>query len=142
MEEFSVSEKFRLEVHWKKAIYEQEGIAKLIGCYLSGPVISEVAEMNQEDTMRLDFSNQYLIFVPYFYIATLYWKGVRVSQDRIYLDNVILTNENLNAVPKLNKNDFIVIDTKDHEDEKHQRSLVYPSYLVKADGEKFDFRSK
>jgi hypothetical protein len=142
MKEFSISEKFRLEIHWNKSIYDQEGIAKLYGCYLSGPVIKEVAQMNEEDRMKLDFSNQYLVFVPYFYIATLYWKGIRRVSDKIHLDNVLLTNDNLNAVPKLNDNDYIVIDTKDHEDEKHQYSLVYPSYLIRFDGEKYDFRGK
>jgi len=142
MKEFSISEKFRLEIHWSRSIYDREGIAKLDGCYLSGPVIKEVAQMNEEDRMKLDFSNQYLVFVPYFYIATLYWKGIRRVSDKIHLDNVLLTNDNLNAVPKLNDNDYIVIDTKDHEDEKHQYSLVYPSYLIRFDGEKYDFRGK
>lgn len=142
MEEFSISEKYRLEIHWTKAIYEQEGIAKLLGCYFGGPVIKEVGAMNQEDMMKLDFGDQYIVFVPYFYIATLSWKGVRRIEDRIYLDNVLLTNDNVNSVPKLNDNDYIVIDTKDHEDDKHQYSLVYPSYLIRFDGEKYDFRGK
>lgn len=142
MEEFSISEKFKLEIRWNKIVYEQEGMAKLIGCCLSGPVIKEVAEMNQEDAMKLDFGNQYLVFVPYFYIATLYWKGMRRSEDKIYLDNVLLTNDNVNSVPKLGDNDYIVVDTEGHEDEKHQFSLVYPSYLIRFDGEKYDFRGK
>jgi len=142
MEEFSVSEKFRLEIHWSRSVYEQEGIAKLLGCHLSGPVIKEVAQMNEEDTMRLDFGNQYSIFVPYFYIATLSWKGIKRVANKIYLYNVLLTNDNVNSVPKLSGSDYIIIDTKDHEDYKHQYSLVYPSYLIKFDGEKYDFRGK
>jgi hypothetical protein len=142
MKEFHITERFKLEIRWDKVIYDRDGAAELIGCYFGGPVIKEVADIAEEDRMKLDFSNQYLVFIPYFYIATLHWKGIRRVLDKIYLYNVLLTNDNLNVVPKLNNNDYIVVDTENHEDEKHQYYLVYPSYLIRFDGEKYDFRGK
>jgi hypothetical protein len=140
--EFSVSERFRLEIHWKKVIYNQEGIAEFTGCYLSGPVIKEVAEMNQKDVIALDFGNQYVVFTPNYYVARLSWEGVRHTPHRIYLDNAILKNKFLNSVPNLNYNDYIIVDTKNHEDDKHQYHLSYPAYLIKFGGELYNFGVK
>jgi len=137
--EFSVSEKFRLEIRWQKVIYNQEGIAEFAGCYLSGPVLKEVAEMEQKDSIALDFGTQYAVFVPNYYVAKLSWEGARHTPNKIYLDNAILKNRYLNSVPKLNDNDYILVDTKNHEDEKHQYYLSYISYLVKSDGELHNF---
>jgi len=69
MEEFSISEKYRLEVHWEKVIYSHDSIAMLEGCQLSGPVLAEITEMEQEDSIALDFTNQYMVFVPNYYVG-------------------------------------------------------------------------
>ena len=135
-----LGEKYKLEVHWSKAVYDQEDTAKLEGCYLSGPVIKEVAEMNQKDVIALDFGNQYVVFVPNYYVAKLSWEGVRHTPSKIYLDNAILKSKFLNSVPNLNDNDYIIVDTKNHEDEKHQYHLSYPAYLIKFEGEVYNFR--
>lgn len=139
MKEFSISERFRLEIHWRNVIYEQEGIARLEDCYLSGPVIKEVAQMSGNDFMDLDFTNQYLVIIPSYYIARFSWGDVRHTPDNIFLSDVVLKNKYVNSVPKLNNDDYIVIDTADHEDEKHAFSLVYVSYLLNSDGQLYNF---
>jgi hypothetical protein len=136
---FRIAEKYILEIHWDKVIYEQEDMAKLYNCYLSGPVLKEVTRMNEKDFMDLDFGHQYVVFINHYYIAKFSWEGVRRTPDRIFLNNVLLTNKNVNAVPKLNNDDYILIDTKDHVDRKHQYTLTYPSYLIRFDGDKYDF---
>ena len=137
---FRISEKYRLEIYWRKAIYEQEGLAELKGCYLAGPALKEVEEINKEDHIDLDFTKQYVVFVPSYYVARLSWKGVKYTPERIYLDNVTLNNKHVNSVPKLEDSDLIVVDTKNHEDEKHEHHLTYPSYLISSDGELYKFR--
>jgi len=139
--EFSVSERFRLELHWSKATYNIDQMALLDGCYFSGPVLKEVWQLNQEDYIDLDFAAQYIIFVDFYYIARLSWKGVSHTPEKIFLSNVVLRNLNLNAVPKLGDEDYIVIDTQSHEDLKHLYTLIYPSYLIRKDGTIYDFRS-
>ncbi|MHA2218193.1 MAG: hypothetical protein ACXACY_19830 [Candidatus Hodarchaeales archaeon] len=136
---FRISEKYRLEIHWDKVIYTQDGVAKLRGCYLSGPVIGEISEMVPKDAIDLDFFNQYILFVKSYYIASLAWEGIKHDTNKIYLHNATLINKKVNAVPKLNHDDYIVIDTKGHEDEKHQYNLTYPSFLVKSTGELYNF---
>jgi len=137
---FSISDKYRLELHWNKVMYKVDQEAILEGCYFSGPVLGEVWQLQQDDYIDLDFGGQYIIFVDFYYIARLSWKGVEYKADRILLSNVVLKNNNLNVIPKLNDDDYIVIDTQNHEDERHLYNLVYPSYLLKYNGELYDFR--
>lgn len=139
MKEFNISERFRLEIHWDKASYNTDGEVYLEGCYLSGPVLREVASMNDEDNIKLDFVKQYVIFIKSFYITALSWTGVKRITNKIYLDNVTLSHSNLNVLPKLKNRDYIIVDTKNHEDEKHNYNMNYTSYLAKEDGTLYDF---
>lgn len=136
-----LGEKYRLEIHWKKVKYEVDQIALIEGCYLSGPVLKEAVKLNDQDFIDLDFVNQYLVFVDNYYIARLSWNSVEYRSEKILLLGVKLENKNLNAVPKLNKHDYIIIDTKDHEEEIHMYHFVYPAYLIRKDGTFYDFRS-
>jgi hypothetical protein len=134
-----LGEKYKLEIHWEKVNYERKDVANIQGCYLSGPVLKEVEQLNEEDFIKLDFANQYIIFVKNYYIAKLSWWGVKYTPEKIFLYNAKLENMNINVVPKLRNNDYIVIDTKNHEDEKHQYNMTYTSYLLKADGSLYNF---
>jgi len=141
MGEFIISERFRLEIHWKRVKYEIDQTALMEGCYLSGPVLKEAAKLNDQDYINLDFVNQYSIFVDNYYIARLSWDSVDYRPEKIFLRGVKLENKNLNVVPKLNNNDYIVVDTKEHEEETHMYHFVYPAYLIRRDNAKYDFRS-
>jgi len=137
---FRISERFRLELHWDTVKYETEGEALFTGCRFIGPVLKEVSQVLPNDSMALDFANQYIVFVRHFYIAKLSWGEVRHNPEAIYLYNAILKNKYVNSVPKLYSDDHIVIDTSGHENEKHQYNLVYPSYLIRYDGELYNFK--
>ncbi len=136
-----LGEKYKLEIHWKKVRYEVDQIALIEGCYLSGPVLKEAVKLNDQDFIDLDFVDQYLVFVDNYYIARLSWSGTEYKPGKILLRGVKLENKNLNVVPKLNKHDYIIIDTKDHEEETHMYYFVYPAYLIRKDGIAYDFRS-
>jgi hypothetical protein len=139
---FRISERYRLEIHWEKAVYEQEGVAKLIGSHFTGPALKEAAAINENDFISLDFANQYMFFIPSYYIAKLSWKQVSQSSNIVHLYDAKLTNKHVNSVPKLKDDDFIVIDTKNHEDDKHNFHLTYPSYLIRFDGDLYKFGDK
>lgn len=139
MKKFIIAERYKLEIHWQKVKYNQKGVASFEGCYLSGPVLSEVEQLSENDFIKLDFVNQYLIFVKYYYIAKLSWKTVRYTPIKIFLGDVVLENMNLNVVPKLRDNDYIVVDTENHKSETHSSYLIYPAYLLKFDGSLYDF---
>ena len=137
--EFSIGEYYRLEIHWNKVIYDHDGVAELRGCYFNGPVIKEVNALNDNDYMDLDFFNQYGIFIPSYYITRLSWQSTKFIDNKIKLLNVKLKNKHINSTPKLKNNDFIVIDTSNHTEEKHLFYLTYPSYLLRFDGEFYKF---
>ena len=89
--------------------------------------------------MDLDFFNQYGIFIPSYYITRLSWQSTKFIDNKIKLLNVKLKNKHINSTPKLKNNDFIVIDTSNHTEEKHLFYLTYPSYLLRFDGEFYKF---
>lgn len=134
-----ISEMFRLEICWASVKYERTGVAQLYGCYFSGPVISEIVGMREQDEINLDFVKQYPIIVNYFYIAKFKWCGIRMTVEKIFLDNVTLENKNMNVVPKLKKDDYIVVDTSGHQPETHYQNLTYPAYLLNKDGVLYNF---
>ncbi len=130
--EFMLSEKFRLELRWKKAVYEVEGLCKLSGAYFCGPAVKEISLLNSNDNIILDFYSQYIVLVKNVYLAKLSWGEVIFNgDDTISLNDAIITHDTeLNRVPKLSNKDYLVIDVEDHEVSKHAFNLVYKTYVV------------
>ena len=141
MEKFMLSERYKLEIHWKKAIYEQEGICKLEECYFSGPALKMAAKINNNDNINLDFYKQYVILVRNVYVAKLSWGEVIYNKDNtISLKDAKMTHSTeLNRVPKLKNTDYIVVDTQKHEAAIHHLHLVYESFVVDENGELYKF---
>ena len=132
MDKFILSERFRLELKWKKAIYEIEGVCKLNGAYFCGPALVEALQLNNNDHIMLDFFVQYMVLVNNVYVAKLSWGEVVYNGDgTISLKDAIITHDTeLNRVPKLKDNDYLVIDTENHEVEKHLFHTVYKTFVV------------
>jgi len=140
MEKFSLSERYRLELHWKETIYEQDGLCKVIGAYFSGPALAEAMRLNDNDYIMLDFFSQYIVLVKNVYVAKFSWSGVEYTKNNILLLNTFIThNTELNRVPKLKDNDYLVIDTKGHEIEDHPYNLVYKTYVVNENTNLYKF---
>jgi len=144
MDKFSIGEQFRLELHWEKAIYEQDGICKLQKVYFSGPVLSNAQRIAENDYILLDFFEQYFIVAKNVYVAKLSWGEVDYNADgRVYLSNVYIShNTELNRVPKLNSNDYLIIDTANHQVEYHSFNMVYKTYVVNCDTNLYNFGGK
>ena len=139
MNTFNIAERYKLIIRWSKVVSLDDYTIRLEGCYLEGPVLPQLAALQKKDTIRLDFSNQYIILIRDYYIASLSWDGYYRQENKILLDNVVLKNKHIGSVPALSSNDYIVIDTKEHEDEKHNSNLNYKSYLIKGDGALYSF---
>ena len=132
MEKFSLSERYRLELHWESVSYDIEGKCKLTNAYFSGPALNEALRLNDSDHIMLDFFKQYIILVKNVYVAKFSWAGVDYnSNNMIKLSNTHITHETeLNRVPKLKSSDYLVIDTHGHDVENHPYNLVYKTYVV------------
>ena len=131
-------DRYRLELHWDKVEYK-EGVAQMTGAYFTGPVLQISQRLNEKDKINIDMTNQYTVFIPNFYIAELEWNGIRYEHDRIYLDNVRITNKSINSTPKLKHSDYFVIDTSKHEEQTHPYYMNYDCYLVNENGVLYKF---
>jgi hypothetical protein len=141
MHKFDLSDRFRLELHWSDILYNIDGVCDFTDAYFSGPALSEAVKLNDEDFIYLDFYRQYISLVRSVYVVKFSWRGVKYEKDGIIkFDNSKMEHATeLNRVPKLKKNDYIIIDTSDHEDEKHQYNLLYKTYVVNEDTQLYAF---
>ena len=144
MDKFLLSERYKLEVHWRKALYSSPGKCLLSDAYFSGPVLSDAVRLNDNDHIMLDFFSQYFVIVENVYVAKLSWGEVIYNKNgTITLKNAMISHDTeLNRVPKLEDKDYLVIDTKDHEEAVHAQNLLYKTYVVSPDNEMYNFRSK
>jgi len=141
MSKFLLSERYRLEIHWKKAVYEKEGVCRLEGAYFSGPALRIAEKIKSNDSINLDFYKQYIILVKDVYVAVFGWGEVVYNQNGTVTlkDAVILHDTELNRVPKLKDKDYIVIDTQKHEASTHRLHLVYESFVINENGDLYKF---
>jgi len=137
-----LGEKYRLELRWKGTKYEQDGMCKLDGAYFAGPALSDAEEVQSNDEILLDFYSQYIILVKGVYVAKLSWGEVKYNPDKtISLKDAKITHSSeLNRVPKLKDNDYLVIDTAKHEMAIHRFHLTYKTYVVNSIGELYNFK--
>lgn len=139
---FLLSERYRLELHWKKAVRPKAGVIHLRDAYFSGPVLAEAQKINDNDHIRLDFCRQMIVLVKNVYVADLHWGEVVYNKNgTITLKNArIEYDEKLKGIPNLEEKDYLVIDTQGHEPENHAFNLLYPAYAVDRDGSLYDYR--
>ena len=139
---FLLSERFRLELHWKKVLRPKAGEMYLTEAYFSGPVLAQADKINDNDTIRLDFCSQFIVLTRAVYVGDLKWGEVVYNKNgTITLKNArIEYDADLKDIPNLETKDYLVIDTSGHENEKHLNNLLYPTYAVSADSELYDYR--
>jgi len=136
-----LGEVYKLELHWKRAVYEKEGLCRLENAFFSGPALRIATKINNNDSINLDFYKQYIIFVKDVYVVVLGWEEVVYNSNGTVTleDAVIIHDTELNKVPKFKDTDYIVIDTQKHEAATHYMHLVYESFVVAENGELYKF---
>jgi len=137
-----LGEKYRLEIHWDKVVYEKEDLCDLKGCCFSGPALAFAQQIQPNDYINLDFCGQYSIITNNAYVAKFFWGEVIYNEDRtITLKDATMSHDSdFHKVPKLENSDYIVIDTKDHEADVHHLNLVYKSYVINTHNDLYIFR--
>lgn len=144
MDKFSLSEKYKLEIHWSKAVYKNEGRCELKNAYFSGPALMQADKINDNDSIMLDFYKQYVVITKNAYVGKFSWVEVVYNKDNtVSLKDATITHDTeLNRVPKLENSDHLIIDTKGHETETHAYNLVYKTYVVNEDTTLYKFNRK
>jgi hypothetical protein len=130
--------KYRLELHWDSVEYSGDDEATLRGAYFSGPVLSDAAQIAEDDQLILDMTKQHAILAAMedYYQAVLKWKGVDYKDDKVFLKEAYVRGKYVNALEKLENDDWILIDCREHEEANHPFLLVYWSEVHKKDKEK------
>lgn len=141
MDKFTLSERYRLELHWSSVSYEENGVCTFNGAYFSGPALMEALKLERKDHILLDFFQQYLVLVDNAYVAQFDWEDPSYNGDgTISFRYATLSHDTeLNRVPKLKDDDYLVIDTSGHDVEKHPFTLVYKTYVVNEDTQLYRF---
>jgi hypothetical protein len=138
---FDIGNKYSLELHWEKAVFNIDGICELVNAYFTGPVLSLAAKINSNDMIRIDFYSQYVYLVRTPYVAVLKWADVIYKDDRVYLDKCFIEHvTELNKLPFLLYDDWLLIDTSTHTIEQHPFNLVYPTYVMNPLKDVYNFR--
>jgi len=142
MGQYLLSEKFKLEITWRKVLRPKAGIMYLVDAYFSGPALDQAEKINDNDHIQLDFVSQLTTLIKSVYVAKLSWGEVTYNKDKtIGLKNVAITyDELLKGIPNLEDKDYLVIDTKNHENEKHIYNMFYPAYVVNKDNGFYNYR--
>jgi len=130
-----VMNKYRLELHWDTVEYPEDNVAVLKEAYFTGPVLKEAAQLQGDDQLMLDVTQQHMVFIPDYYQAVLNWKGVEYRDNKVFLEKAMIKGKHINSIEALNDTDFILIDCKEHEEEKHPYHLVYWAEVCKENKE-------
>lgn len=130
--------KYRLELHWDSVEIAEDDRAVLKGAYFTGPVLSDAAQINDDDQLTLDMTKQHAILAPMkdYYQAVLKWKGVDYKDDKVFLKEVWLRGKYVNTLEKLENDDWILIDCREHEEISHPFLLVYWAEIYKKEKER------
>ena len=127
-----VLERNRLELHWDKVQYPEEGVAVLYGAYLCGPVFKDAAQIQDNDRLTLDLTKQHQMYIPNFYQATLTWKRAihKIEQGKVFLEEAIVKNKFLTSLERLSDEDYILVDCKGHDHRSHAYNLIYLAQVM------------
>ena len=129
MEKFLLSERYRLEIHWESLVYKEK-VCLFKNAFFSGPALSSANKINPGDSILLDFYSQYIKFVRGVYVGKFSWGEVEYNNSSALLSNAKLVQEELSSVPKLKSDDYLVIDTSNHEEAIHAYNPTYKTYVV------------
>jgi hypothetical protein len=139
---FLLAERYKLEIRWSKVLRPKAGIMIFEDAKFSGPALKMADPIKSDDSINLDFCSQYAIITKGVYTGRFYWKEAIYNKDgTISLKDARLEYDpSLKGIPNLEDKDHLVIDTRNHENEKHYFNMLYNTYVVNADSELYDFR--
>ena len=133
-----ITERYKLVFSWEGIRYEGD-VAYFTRAAFSGPVIAMMAKVEPSDFIDLDLSDQSFnspIFLPKsYYIARLAWREVVYRSWGIELMEASLSHQKVGSLKELKDGMKLYINCSNHEHTIHHKHLVYPAWVVKADGE-------
>jgi hypothetical protein len=135
-------DKYVLELHWVNVRYDEneEGVVVCLdGAYFSGPALRIAAKIQNNELIRLDFTEQYAVLLNNYHIAVLKWGEVIYSGNIAYLRDAYIYVAKRCKVPSFLSDDFLVIDTSLHEEKTHSMYLNYSTRTFSSLREDYAF---
>jgi len=127
-------DKYKLELHWHSIVKKDSAHVYLNGAYFCGNALSDAEKINDNDTIRLDFTKQFSRIISSYYFADLFWGRVEYRDEKVILKDARISSEFIYDLEEFVDVDYILIDTSSHDGEQHIYSLVYPATLLNKEG--------
>jgi len=140
MMDYLLSEIYRLEIHWDSVV-NKSGLLVFSNPRFSGPAVKEISYIADSDYIYLDFTKQYSILVPNYYVAKFIWCGIERKDNIIYLKEAYLVHNYVDKIPHIKDDDYFVIDCSNHTEDKHMFSANYTAILINSFGERYSFNA-
>lgn len=141
MTEFSLSNKYSLELRWSEMCWIPAKGYTLHNAKFNGPVLQIANEILSNDKMILDFYKQFYKYCTTPFLSEVSWGNVTYESHRreVLLGDCLLSYSNeLQSVVPLSKDNWLLIDTQNHTIDEHVFSLTYLTYIMDAFGELYD----
>ena len=104
MNSFILSDKYKLELHWKKILRPHSGIIYFIDAYFSGPALANADKINNNDFISIDFCEQLIFLTKKVFTGNFHWGEVIYNNSIVTLKNARFTYD-----PLLNNIPYIII---------------------------------
>lgn len=141
MAEFSLSEKYSLELRWSDAVWIPTKGYKLCGAKFLGPVLQIATEIISNDKILLDFYSQVYKYCSNPFLSEVSWGNAIYDTKKQYVlleDCFLFYSDELRDKLPLNSTTWLLIDTQNHTIDDHVFSLTYLTYILDKSGELYD----
>lgn len=138
---FKCLEKYRLELKWDSVTIVDGAIATIKRPRFTGPALQMASVIAPKDSIHIDVTKQNNVLIGTWDIITFSWDGIESqTAEEVVFSKGLFQSVEIGRVKKLNKDDFFVIDTQNHEDAKHMFHLVYDAVLVNGARCPYDYK--
>jgi len=134
----AIPKQYLLIITWDDIVNHDDGSLTIKNAKMSGPALADAHEIAEEDSIRLDLTEQAYVVIPTPHIMTLSWKGRSyVGNGTINLNNCKLSAVTFGSEKRFDKNDRLLLDLSEHDEKRHYYNFLYRGVIAKANKETY-----
>jgi len=124
-----------LRLDWDSIRYINRSKAEVINARFIGDVLKSAYKLNEVDNISIDITDQFFVASKTFHIFRFEWNGLEYSGDnRVNFKKSWFIND-FGSLIKIQDSDYLLIDTKDHDESVHPFNVNYRAKLYNKDNE-------
>jgi len=124
-----------LRLDWDSIRYINRSKAEVVNARFIGDVLKSAYKLNEVDNISIDITDQFFVASKTFHIFRFEWDGLEYSGDnRVNFKKSWFINDFGNLI-KIQDSDYLLIDTKDHDEKIHPFNINYKAKLYNKDNE-------